>query len=136
MSDKPLVPTGPVVALNYSVAPEKREALFCFMERAIPFYEKPGGIRVKLYESADHSGTFLELVSYASRKIYQEDQYRIEHDPEYRRVLAEWHSFFNGELKISRMLPVELNLGTDDTEFDATPPETPRANPPKFERMR
>ncbi len=143
MSDIPLVPIGPVVAMNYSVSPEKRLALFRFMEEAIPFYEKPGGIRVKLYESADVPGTFLELVAYASRKIYEQDQYRIENDPEYRRVLSEWHKFFEGELKISRMLPalpVDLKVPVNDTTFDATPDvetsSVARANPPKFGRGR
>lgn len=110
MSDKPHVPTGPVVAMSYSVAPENRAALLRFMAETIPFYEKPGGIRVKLYESADEPGTFLELVAYSSRKVYDEDQYRIENDAEYRKVLAQWHSFFKGELQISRMMPLDLTI--------------------------
>jgi hypothetical protein len=134
MSDKPLVPTGPIVVLNYSVAPDKRDALFRFMEKAIPFYESPGGIRVRLYESADSPGTFQELVAYASRKIYEEDQYRIENDPEYKRVLREWHGFFDGELKISRMMPVHLSL--PDSSLDCSPPpveaEEAYTEPPKF----
>ena len=108
MSDKPLVPTGPVVALNYSVAPENREALFRFLEEAIPFYERPGGIRVKLYESADAPGTFLELVAYASKDVYEADQFRVANDPEYKRVLSEWHKFFEGKLQVSRLMPVDL----------------------------
>ena len=63
MSGRPPVPLGPVITLTYRVAPKNRENLLHFLEENFPFYERPGGIRMALYESLDDPGLILELVA-------------------------------------------------------------------------
>ena len=48
-----MLPPGPIITLVYRIPPERRAALFTFLREAIPFYERHGGTRVGLYESAD-----------------------------------------------------------------------------------
>lgn len=105
-----MIPTGPIVSLVYRVAPERRGDLLAFLGRAVPFYERPGGIRVGLYESADDPGLFLELVAYVSEDAYAADQERVEKDPEMRAVLAEWRRLTADPPVVRRMRPVEIAL--------------------------
>ena len=52
MSDtRPAVPTGPIITLVYRVAPERRAELLAFLRDSFPLYERPGGIRMAMYES-------------------------------------------------------------------------------------
>lgn len=106
----PAVPTGPIVSLAYRVPLSKREELVSFLQEAVPFYEKPGGTRIALYESIDEPGLYLELVAYAGQVEYEADQLRVEQDPEMRRVLQKWHEFIEGALEVRRMRPITLDV--------------------------
>ena len=103
-----MTPPGPIVGLTYRVAPERRAALLAFLQRAVPFYERPGGIRVSLYESLDEPGLVLELVAYASEDDYARDQERVEHDTEMRAVLEEFRATVGGAVEVRRMRPLPL----------------------------
>jgi hypothetical protein len=81
------VPPGPIVTLVYRVSPEKRAGLLAFLREAFPVYERPGGVRMALYESVDDPGLLLELVAYATEEDYARDQERVERDPEMRSWL-------------------------------------------------
>jgi ribosomal protein S18 acetylase RimI-like enzyme len=96
------------VSLVYRVAEEWRPALLEFLRRAIPFYERPGGVRVALYDSVDEPGLVLELVAYASEAEYAADQERVERDPEMRAVLAEWRRLLDGPPEVRRLRPLRL----------------------------
>lgn len=104
----PPVPPGPIVSLVYRVAEERRPALLEFLGRAIPFYERPGGVRVALYDSVDEPGLVLELVAYASEAEYAADEERVERDPEMRAVLAEWRRLLDGPPEVRRLRPLRL----------------------------
>jgi N-acetylglutamate synthase-like GNAT family acetyltransferase len=111
-----MLPPGPIVSLVYRVAPERRGDLLAFLRNAIPFYERPGGIRVGLYESADEPGLFLELVAYADAAAYEADQHRVEHDHEVIAVLTEFRAVVGGPAEVRRMKPVvELGLPASAT---------------------
>jgi amino-acid N-acetyltransferase len=97
-----------MVSLGYRVKQVSRDGLFQFLTRAIPFYERPGGIQVSLYESLDTPGQFLELVAYKNSATYDEDQERVENSPEYLAVLKEWRSFVDGDVDVGRLERVDL----------------------------
>ncbi|HCF62727.1 MAG TPA: hypothetical protein DFS52_32650 [Myxococcales bacterium] len=104
---RPNLPAGPVVSLAYKVPVAKRGELLALLSDAFPFYERPGGIRMGLYESRDEPGLFLEVVAYASEADREADDLRLE-TPAYKEVLANWHALMEGELQVMRLQPVEL----------------------------
>jgi hypothetical protein len=120
-----MLPPGPIVSLVYRVAPERRGDLLAFLRNAIPFYERPRGIRVGLYESADEPGLFLELVAYVDAAAYEADQHRVEHDHEVIAVLTEFRAVVGGPTEVRRMKPVpelaQLASGAAATETRVEP---------------
>lgn len=105
---RPAVPPGPIISLVYRVSPEKRAGLLEFLRRNFPFYERPGGVRMALYESMDEPGFLFELVAYDSEESFAADQERVEKDPEMRSVLSEWKRFIESPVEFRRMRPVPL----------------------------
>lgn len=82
--------------LRCEVEADKVDAFLAFLREAIPFYESPGGIRVRLLRRDDRSTVqggrirFIELVEYADEHAFERDQQRVENDPEMRRYLERW----------------------------------------------
>lgn len=103
-----MLPPGPIVSLVYRIPAERRPELLAFLRDAVPFYERPGGTRVGLYESADDPGLYLELVAYADETAYAADQARVEHDAEMLATLARFRAVVNGPVEVRRMKPVAL----------------------------
>jgi len=101
-----MLPPGPIVCLVYRIPPTRRAELLAFLRDAVPFYERPGRIRVGLYESADEPGLYLELVAYADLAAYEADQDRVEHDPEMIAMLARFRAVVGGPCEVRRMKPV------------------------------
>lgn len=104
----PPVPPGPIITLVYRVAPENRARLMEFLREAFPVYERPGGIRMALYESADDPGLLLELVAYADEPTYTQDQDRVENDPEMKALLTQWRTLVDGDIEVRRLKPVAV----------------------------
>jgi quinol monooxygenase YgiN len=78
--------------LRIRVATE-RQAEFCsFIREAIPFYEAPGGIRVRLLSKDTEPEHFIEQVEYVDERSYQEDDERTRSDPTMAQFLARWRS--------------------------------------------
>lgn len=63
-----------------------------FLREAIPFYETPGGIRIRLLEDQDDPERLIEVVEYATILDYEQDQERVRTDPEMGAVLARWRA--------------------------------------------
>lgn len=108
-AEKPATPPGPIVSLVYKVKGDNREKLLQFLKRAVPVYERPGGIKVALYESIEEPNFFIELVAYAGHSQFAEDQQRVDSDPEMKRLLEEWHELIDGSLKVHLMRKVEID---------------------------
>ncbi len=108
MNDRPELPGGPLVTLTYRVAPERRTRLIAFLRETFPLYERPGGIRMGLWESADEPGLVFEVVAYATREDYERDQVRVDQDPEMRAALAKWKELVGGPIEVKRLLPLAL----------------------------
>jgi quinol monooxygenase YgiN len=64
--------------------------------QAIPFYERPGGIRVSLFEDASDADRFVEVVEYADAAAFDADQLRVESDAEMRGWLGRWRELLQG----------------------------------------
>jgi quinol monooxygenase YgiN len=78
--------------LRIRLRPGEREAFLAFLHEAVPFYESPGEIRVRLLESSDDPDRFIELVEYATEEAFQQDRHRVEHDPVMKALLARWRA--------------------------------------------
>jgi hypothetical protein len=86
--------------LRFAVTAERHDALRSFLARAIPFYEQPGGIRVRLLQCADAPDEFVEMVEYRDEDAYERDQVRVREDPTMRSLLAEWRELHAGPLRV------------------------------------
>ena len=84
------MPTRIDLHLRIRVLPGKREEFLAFLRQAIPFYESPGGIEVRLLEDVADDHRFIELVLYSDQAAFDRDQERVKHDPEMARWLARW----------------------------------------------
>jgi hypothetical protein len=82
--------------LRGQAAPGRREDLVAFLAEAIPFYEQPGGIRVRLLWDIADSDRFIEVVEYANREAYNRDQARVSDDPEMAGYLSRWRNLLTG----------------------------------------
>lgn len=76
--------------LRIQVEPGRRAEFLAFLRDAIPFYERPGGIEVRLLQDLNDDHRFIELVLYDDEAVYRRDQERVEHDPRMRRYLERW----------------------------------------------
>jgi quinol monooxygenase YgiN len=70
--------------------------LVAFLAEAIPFYEQPGGIRVRVLWDVGAPNRFVEIIEYADRAAYDRDQVRVEHDPQMRDYLKRWQALLDG----------------------------------------
>jgi hypothetical protein len=91
---------GVTLLLRFTVAAEHHAALHAFLAKAVPYYEQPGGIRVRLLEDLKTPGTFVEVVEYRDRVTYERDQVRVESDEGMKSLLAEWRRLHAGPLTV------------------------------------
>lgn len=78
--------------LRIRVAASRRDDFLAFLRDAIPFYESPGGITVRLLQDVHDDHRFIELVGYADEPTFLRDQERVRDDPEMKRMLQRWRS--------------------------------------------
>lgn len=76
--------------LRFRTKPGNAESLLAFLRRAVPYYEAPGGIRVRLLQSVKDPDSFVEIVEYETKDAFDRDQQRVANDPEMRALLSEW----------------------------------------------
>jgi quinol monooxygenase YgiN len=76
--------------LRGRVAPGRRADLVAFLREAIPYYEAPGGIRVRLLWDVADPGRFIEAVEYADQETHDRDQVRVAEDPRMKEFLQRW----------------------------------------------
>ncbi len=90
--------------LTFRVNRKRRVAFFRFVRRAFPFYERPGGIHMSLYEDKERPGTFVEIASYDTKAAFDQDQERVRSDPQTLKVLSEWRSLLSGPPEVRLVL--------------------------------
>lgn len=82
--------------LRGRVAAGRRSAFDAFLEEAVPVYESPGGIRVRVLWNRAHPDDFIEVIEYADEDIYDVDQIRVESDARMRELLQRWRALLEG----------------------------------------
>lgn len=78
--------------LRGRVAPGRRRDLVAFLGEAIPFYERPGGIRIRLLWDVTDPDRFIEVAEYVDQETHDRDQVRVGSDPEMQDYLRRWRS--------------------------------------------
>lgn len=76
--------------LRCRVKPGRRAEFLAFLRDAIPFYESPGRITIRLLQDLQDDHRFIELVLYDDEAAYRLDQQRIEHDATMKSYLTRW----------------------------------------------
>jgi quinol monooxygenase YgiN len=76
--------------LRIRIKEGRRAEFLAFLREAIPKYEAPGGIEVRLLERLDDEHEFIEVVHYENERAYAADQERVESDPRFRALLERW----------------------------------------------
>jgi hypothetical protein len=81
--------------LRIQIKDKGRDRFLAFLKEAIPFYESPGGIRVRLLEDPAQSGGAVEVLEYATQADYDRDQERAANDPEMKTFLKRWRALLS-----------------------------------------
>ena len=84
------------IHLRGKVAAGQRAAFDAFLLEAIPFYESPGGIRVRVLWSSADSNRFIEVIEYVDQAAHDRDQLRVESDVRMRDLLQRWRDLLEG----------------------------------------
>lgn len=105
---RPASPPGPIITLAYRVPAARRAALVAFLGDAFDIYERPPGVRMALYESADDPELVVELVIYENRAAYDSDQIRVDTDPEMVATLARFREVVGGPIEVRRLVPIDV----------------------------
>ncbi len=83
-------PTRVDLHLRCRVKLGRRGEFLAFLREAIPFYESPGGIEVRLLQDMHDDHRFIELVLYEDEAAYSLDQERVKGDPTMKAYLGRW----------------------------------------------
>lgn len=84
------------VHLRGKVAPGRRADLVEFLKQAIPFYESPGGIRVRVLWDETDPDRFDEVIEYVDQAAHDRDQFRVNNDVQMRNMLQRWRGLLDG----------------------------------------
>jgi len=79
----------------------ERQKLLEFLREAIPFYEAPGGIQIRVLQGMDDPDSFIEVVEYAGVADYERDSLRVDSDPEMKKVLDRWRALLEGKAEVT-----------------------------------
>lgn len=97
MTDQSVAPSNRFeLHLRIRLAPGRRHDFLAFLSETIPFYEAPGGIRIRLLQNEDAPDDFIEIVEYENRETYERDQVRVASDPAMNERLVRWRALLAG----------------------------------------
>lgn len=88
------------VHLRIQTEPDRCDPLFSFLRNAIPFYEAPGGVRIRLLRNVEDPTRFIEVVEYDSVEAFEKDEERLRHDDRMRGYLQTWRSLLSGAVEV------------------------------------
>lgn len=107
-----------IIQLRGRVTEGRWDDLVSFLHKAIPFYEEPGGIRVRLLRDVEDRHAFIEVIEYETEGSYVADQSRVENDPAMIARLEEWRGLLAGPVEVQTLREV---LPSDDTPDGLAP---------------
>jgi quinol monooxygenase YgiN len=106
---------GPCMVLHLRIRcdPNDRKELLRLLNEAMPFYEQPGGIRIRLLEDTSDPSRFIEIVEYESQESYERDQSRVENDGQMQTYLHRWRSLLSNpvEVEVYKEITTEIRGG-------------------------
>lgn len=89
-----------ILHLSIRVKAEKQIALVSFLQEALPFYEKPSGIKIRLLQNRRDPEQFLEIVEYDNPEIFEQDNERVNFDVEMNSYLERWRALLASEAEV------------------------------------
>ncbi|NUQ53083.1 MAG: antibiotic biosynthesis monooxygenase [Phycisphaerales bacterium] len=78
--------------LRCRIVPGRRAEFLEFLRNAIPYYESPGGISVRLLQDIGDAERFIEVVRYEDEATYVRDQERVANDLTMKSYLTRWRA--------------------------------------------
>src|SRR5512139_2431223 len=90
--------------LRGRVRPGRHDDLVEILREAVPFYEAPGGIRVRLLWDVANRDQFIEIVEYADQATYDRDQQRVAVDSQMKQYLDRWRALLVGPPQVETYL--------------------------------
>lgn len=78
--------------LRGQAQPGRRSELLAFLREAIPFYEQPGGIRVRVLWDVTDADRFIEVIEYVDQETHDRDQIRVARDADMQEYLRRWRA--------------------------------------------
>ncbi len=81
--------------LRLRVSSKNLPRLKDFLQKAIPIYEQPGGIKVRLLQDYGDPTRLIELIEYTTLRDYEADQRRVEEDPVQLSLIEEWRQLLS-----------------------------------------
>jgi hypothetical protein len=97
-----------IIQLRGRVTEGRWDDLVSFLHQAIPLYEEPAGIRVRLLHDVEDPDAFIEVIEYETDESYAADQRRVEHDPAMIGRLEEWRRLLAGTVEVQTLREVTL----------------------------
>ncbi|HET8658077.1 MAG TPA: hypothetical protein VFM55_03665 [Micromonosporaceae bacterium] len=101
-----------IIHLRGRVAEGRWEDLVSFLDQAIPFYEGPGGIKVRLLRDIADPDAFVEVIEYDDAESYAADQRRVASDPAMVSRLGQWRSLLAGPPEVCTFRDVTPPTGS------------------------
>lgn len=89
-----------ILHLHIRVPEENEERLLAFLREAVPYYEQPGDVRVRLLHSRSDPRRYIEVVEYADRSAHDHDQIRVADEPRMKALLARWHALLDSPVEV------------------------------------
>lgn len=86
--------------LGIRVSVVNHDAFREFLAQAIPYYESPGGIRIRLLQGQADPCDFIEVVEYQTLDDYQRDQRRVEEDEVMKGFLNRWRALLESPPRV------------------------------------
>ena len=111
-----------IIQLRGRVVAGRWDDLVSFLRKAIPFYEEPGGIRVRLLRDVEDPDVFIEVIEYGTEASYAADQHRVEHDPAMIARLEEWRGLLAGPVEVQTLREI---TPSDDAPHGIAPEPEP-----------
>jgi quinol monooxygenase YgiN len=81
-----------ILHLTFRVDKDHQARIVDFVRSATQFYERPGGIHVRLLQSAEEPDLFVEIIEYDNWDKYHEDAARLNSDATMKSYIEEWRT--------------------------------------------
>ncbi len=119
---RPAIPPGPVTTLVYRVPEERRDELLAFLSEAFTTYERPGGLRMALFENSEAPGIFMEMIAYGSAAEAEADREREVQSDALRETLRRWRELVGGPVEVRNMAPITIEKRGEQVAIAAAGP--------------